>query len=175
MHFFEGRDQFDLVVYFDQSTPSADFLSGRAPLNNPPLKYLHDALYHFNQERPLKWPPSLLRGGLNAWIHLLGEDALKRSRTAHRQKTPTSHPISRKAPANAQARINIQKRRHREYNPLGEDEERKWRDRARSESIVLDSQPRPEESEAESVDGDSIDTWPIDESRRGTRPTVSNI
>lgn len=136
--FFDRRDQFDLVVYYDQSS-SAD----EPALHNPAMQHLNEALYDYNQEKPLKYPPVLLNGGLDAWIDLMGNQSLQLSTTA--QRTRSSRPLTRRPPPiKAASRLEVQRRRHREYNPLDPEEERKWRERARSESIILDSQPSAE-------------------------------
>ena len=143
---FQSRDQFDVVVYYDQSTATDSWRRGRNSAFNPAMKYLQEALYDFNQEKPLLYAPILLRGGLDAWISLLGNQALQVSDTAHR--SGSSKAISRRpAPIVRDSGLEIQKRRHyRDYNPLDPEEERKWRERARSESIVLDSQPSADNS-----------------------------
>lgn len=63
---FERRNEFDLVVYYDQSTASVSYLAGPpAGTSAPHLRFLHDTLYEFNEYKPLKAgrPPALLLGG----------------------------------------------------------------------------------------------------------------
>ena len=139
--FFYRRDEFDLVVYYDQSTISVGSSDPRVKSRNPAMRYLQEALYDYNQEKPLQWAPILLLGGLDAWIDLMGNQALQTSTTAQRIRGPRR--IARRPVASGSSRIDIQKRRRREYNPLKPEEEQKWRERARSESMVLDSQPLP--------------------------------
>lgn len=133
---YQRRNEFDLVVFYDQSTRSSDFMSSQDEPMNPAMRYLHDALYEFNQEKPLQRPPILLVGGLDAWVDLLGPGALETSSTVTPNK-PTSGLMRR--PASSASRS--QKRSRRDYNPIDPEEERKWRERARSESIKLDIQP----------------------------------
>lgn len=142
---FQQRDRFDLVVYYDQSTPKATWTTGRSATFNPEMKYLQETLYDFNQEQPLQFPPILLEGGLDAWISLMGNQALQASDTRRigQPKTISRRPLP---PAHSSGLEIHRRRHHRDYNPLDPEEERKWRERARSESIVLDSQPPPDVS-----------------------------
>jgi ubiquitin carboxyl-terminal hydrolase 8 len=75
---FQARNHCDLVVYYDQSTPDTTYLhsvpsrpSGKA------LQILHAALHEYNYSKPLKQPPLLLAGGLDAWIEIAGPQSLK--------------------------------------------------------------------------------------------------
>lgn len=131
---FSDRNRFDLVVYYDQSTSDDRFLSRPSTDQEFKLRYFYDALYEFNQDKPLQRPPILLMGGIEAWTDLVGDQALARTNTAL-----LSRSSRRRVPAgSASARIHVPKRRLREYNPLDAEEERKWLERARVESIVVD-------------------------------------
>lgn len=135
---FEKRDNFDLVVYYDQSTQSSSYLS--TPVGNSQeqlLKDLCDSLVEFNGDKPLQRPPILLSGGLDAWVDLLGVQALVVSNTSSTQKVKAARPIQRRPPAGANSQLYIRKRRTRDYNPLDADEARDWAEKARSESIAL--------------------------------------
>ncbi|KAF2083699.1 ubiquitin carboxyl-terminal hydrolase 2 [Saccharata proteae CBS 121410] len=148
---FERRSDFDLVVYYDQSTASASYLKkAQRTQSEAMLKYLYDALYEFNDDKPLQRPPILLMGGLDAWEDLVGTSALASSRTAaivsNNQNGRPSRPISRVPPARG-ARFRIQKKRLRDYNPLEPEEEEQWRQRARSERAVSGSAPVEEEED----------------------------
>jgi len=148
---FNSRDRFDLVVYYDQSTQSTRFLGDHL---ETPLKYLYDALYEYNQDKPLQYPPILLKGGLDAWTELVGTGGLVTSNTAAiaRGSAPrATHQISRKPLITRDSRLRVQKKRHRDYNPLDAEEEEKWRERARSESAALDQQPPAELFEHEGM------------------------
>ncbi|KAI5307530.1 ubiquitin-specific protease doa4, partial [Ascosphaera atra] len=82
---FARRNQFDLVVYYDQKTADASFLVGSpADCSRPHLRALHDSLYVFSRDKPLKdgRPPALLAGGLDAWIDYMGPQALTLTKTA---------------------------------------------------------------------------------------------
>ncbi|KAI9712833.1 MAG: ubiquitin-specific protease doa4 [Bogoriella megaspora] len=151
---FAQRDQFDLVVYYDQSSASDEYLrSGGETDADMALKWLHQALVDFNQEKPLQWPPKLLVGGIEAWIDLSGEQALRSSDSAARVRSKkadkSGRPISR-VPIARETSVLVQKRRLRDYNPLNEDEERKWEETARIESVSVDQMPALDEDDEQS-------------------------
>jgi ubiquitin carboxyl-terminal hydrolase 8 len=75
---FKTRAQCDLVVYYDQSTPDTSYLHppSRSP-DGKALRILHAALHDYNYSKPLKQPPLLLGGGLDAWIDIFGLQSLK--------------------------------------------------------------------------------------------------
>lgn len=138
---FDRRDQYDLVVYYDQSTTSVDFRS--KPNRNESevaLQRLFDTLYEFNWEKPLQRPPILLMGGIDAWTGLLGSTSLKTSTTAAAYATGHAKPsraIRRVPVASNAARLNLQRRRFRDYAPMDAEEERKWLEEARRERPML--------------------------------------
>ncbi|KAF2804718.1 cysteine proteinase [Mytilinidion resinicola] len=139
---FERRNEYDLVVYYDESTASTAFLS-RPPRNDQEvaLKRLFDTLYEFNSDKPLQRPPILLIGGIHAWTDLLGSTALKTSNTAAlvaSGHTKPSRAIRRVPMARNGARPNIQRRR--DYAPMDPEEERKLLEEARRDRPALERQ-----------------------------------
>lgn len=161
---FELRNEFDLVVYYDQQTSSTEYLSG-APNNSgaPSLRALHDTLYEFNAYKPLQRPPAVLLGGLDAWVDLVGRQALQVSSTAalvgstrDRILTPKpGRPIGRVPMASSNSSLEVRKRRLREYYPLDADEEKTWRERARKEEVeASEYQEAQSDGEAESAQTD---------------------
>ena len=152
---FMNRGQFDLVVYFDAQTQSASYLTRPTNDAEAKLKYLHEALLDFNLDKPLQNPPILLIGGLDAWVNLVGAQALMTSNTA--AKVKQGRPQRRPAISSGGSQLRNVKRRLRDYNPLDDEEEQRWRERARAESVVLQAPPvltdengEPMESPAES-------------------------
>ena len=129
---FQNRDQYDLVVYHDANTRSETFLSNPAGESETYLKYLHEALYDFNQEKRLKRAPIILIGGIDAWVDLMGNQALLATNTHARTKN--GRPLQRR-PALRDGQMRVSKRGLRDYNPLDAEEEQKWRLRAQSESM----------------------------------------
>lgn len=161
---FFDRSNFDLVVYYDQATASDRFLNCPSTEREWTLRHLYDALYNYSQDKPLQRPPILLEGGIEAWTELVGDQALARSSTASKAKS--SRPIRRVPVASNFSRLHVQKKR-REYNPLDADEERKWLERARVESVVVDQKPPlDEEDESQQVEDASPFYSNIDEFNR---------
>lgn len=67
LEFFERRNEFDYVVYYDQHTSSESFLAGPPNRSTPfAMRALHDTMHEFNYYRPLRRPPLMLKGGLDA-------------------------------------------------------------------------------------------------------------
>ena len=161
---FKQRDEYDLVVYYDASTSNNHFLEG--PLNistAPALRALHECLYTFSHYKKLRRPPVVLLGGLDAWIDLVGPQALQTSRTAaqmglarsRRPHTLAIRPANRITPRTTNSSREVQRRRLREFNPLNADEERVWREKARQEEV------EPAEYQAQSDgDTDSVSSQP---------------
>lgn len=141
---FERRDEFDLVVYYDQKTLTDRFLSGAPSATNGfALRALYDTLYEFNAYKPLRRPPALLVGGLDAWAELVGYRELQTSNTADpigstRNRAPTpkpGRPIGRVPMASSNSSFEVRKRRLREYQPLDAEEDKSWRETARQEEV----------------------------------------
>jgi len=143
---FYHRDQYDFVVYYDSSTASEASFLERRPIdeNQTKMKYLHEALLDFNQEKPLLRPPILLQGGITAWSDMIGPQALLSSRTASMQPK-AGRPLQRRPPANvihgSASELRVGKRSRRDFTPMDPEEERQWRERARAESVVLQHPP----------------------------------
>ncbi|KAL2003671.1 hypothetical protein VTN02DRAFT_2821 [Thermoascus thermophilus] len=144
---FERRNEFDIVVYYDQSTASVSYLAG-SPVGTsaPHLRALYDTLYEFNAYKPLKdgRPPALLIGGLDAWIDLVGQQSLATSSTAAvmgtiQTKKPVrgpGRPLGRvPTVASANSSLEVRKRRLREYKPLNSEELTAWMERSKNEEI----------------------------------------
>ncbi|KAJ5129686.1 uncharacterized protein N7515_005725 [Penicillium bovifimosum] len=165
---FEKRNEYDLVVYYDQSTASVSYLAG-SPVGTsaPHLRALHDTLYEFNAYKPLKAgrPPALLLGGLDAWIDLLGQQSLATSSTAAAMSSLQARkPVARpgrplgRVPtmASANSSLEIRKRRLREFTPLNSKELSEWMEKSKTEEIdprtYTEEEPlseEPEETEPE--------------------------
>ncbi|KAK5123584.1 hypothetical protein LTR85_002622 [Meristemomyces frigidus] len=138
---FYQRDKFDLVVYYDNDTQDVyPFRDSR----HAGLRYLHEALWDFNQEKRLQRPPILLRQGIAGWTDLVGEQALLTTNTLAKVKAGRQN-IQRRPLATASisggSQLRVPKRRLRNYEQLDADEEQSWRERARAESVVLPQTP----------------------------------
>jgi ubiquitin carboxyl-terminal hydrolase 8 len=151
---FDNRHLFDLVVYYDMDMQSDRYLSSPTNDRETKLKYLHEALHDFNQEKPLRQPPMLLIGGIDAWIDLVGQQALATSTTLARAKV--GRPISRRPMATSGgSQLRLPKRRVQDFAPLDQDEEQAWLARARQESVNVPQQSLPEEGEDEEDQDDA--------------------
>lgn len=149
---FNRRDVFDLVVCYDYRTQTSAFLTKPdRNMEEEALRRLFDALSELNVAKTLNRSPLLLTGGIEAWTNLLGDAALRTSDTAATKAAKSLQPRRRPVPApSAAATLAMEKRRRREYNPLEPEEERKWLESARKESVYIDSLP---------VDGESADSF----------------
>ncbi|KAF1997313.1 cysteine proteinase [Amniculicola lignicola CBS 123094] len=140
--YFDKRNEFDLVVYYDECTKTSSFLTKyNRNEKETALKRLYDTLYEFNLEKPLKRPPIFLMGGLDAWADLVGTQALKMSTTAAlvaSGQTRPARPIKRVPAASHNSRINMQKRRVRSYTTMDAEEEQRWREEARRGRTVFE-------------------------------------
>ncbi|KAI4259100.1 MAG: hypothetical protein LQ352_000894 [Teloschistes flavicans] len=144
LELFERRNEFDYVVYYDQQTMSDTFLTG--PPNRSTsfaMRALHDTMHEFNYYKPLRRPPLMLKGGLDAWTDLIGINGLAQSKTAvligsTRSRGPAAklgRPIGRVRMASHNSSLEVRKRRLREHTPLNADEEQSWLERARNEEV----------------------------------------
>lgn len=62
---FEQRDMFDLVVLYDQNSPSATHM-------NLPIRYLKNAIHELEFAKYLPCMPMMLAGGFDAWVADIG-------------------------------------------------------------------------------------------------------
>ncbi|EXJ69355.1 uncharacterized protein A1O5_07391 [Cladophialophora psammophila CBS 110553] len=142
---FSRRDEFDLVVYYDQYTSDVSYLKGPPTMTRAPaLRALYDTLYEFNDTKPLKdgRPPALLSGGLDAWVDYMGVQSLARSRTAatlgitRQRPAGPGRPIARQRMVSANSRYEVRNRRLRDHKFLDESEQEAWRQQALQEEVT---------------------------------------
>lgn len=151
---FERRNEFDLVVYYDESTKTNSFLNRYNPTERErPLKQLYDTLHQYNYDKPLQRPPIFLMGGIDAWADLVGPQALKMTTTAAlvaSGQTRTRPPKRAPYPT----RLLTQNRKtsaRRDYTPMDSEEQQKWMEEARRGRAVMEHAPQEEdEQEGES-------------------------
>ncbi|KAK7185756.1 hypothetical protein DPSP01_004339 [Paraphaeosphaeria sporulosa] len=151
---FERRHEFDLVVYYDESTKTNSFLNKYNPNERErPLKQMYETLHEFNHDKPLQRPPIFLMGGIDAWAELVGTQALKMTSTAALVASgqTRTHPV-RRAPR--PTRILTQSRKtsgRRDYTPMDLDEQNRLLEEARRGRAVVEQPPQEEdEDDAES-------------------------
>ncbi|EHA52646.1 ubiquitin carboxyl-terminal hydrolase 2 [Pyricularia oryzae 70-15] len=78
---FSRRSEYDLVVFYNQDSQEINWRGG-TPAENA-LFGLYNALRHFDYDLTGDSKPAkLLKGGLDAWVELVGENALERSETS---------------------------------------------------------------------------------------------
>ncbi|KAF4125536.1 ubiquitin carboxyl-terminal hydrolase 8 [Geosmithia morbida] len=117
---FEKRNDYDLVVMYDQDSEEIP----RFPRSQDDLAIssLHRALLHLNYGRELKQPPRLLRGGIDAWVDLMGPGSLQ----------ATSAATSRTAQLRRSAAVGRRKSKYR-VTPMKVDDIRAWQETVRND------------------------------------------
>ncbi|KAK5205217.1 ubiquitin-specific protease doa4 [Exophiala xenobiotica] len=159
---FSRRNDFDIVVYYDQDTSDISYLRGPPSMTRAPaLRALYDTLYEFNDTKPLKdgRPPALLAGGLDAWIDYMGAHSLARSKTAatlgttqrRRAVGSPGRPVARQRLVSANSRYEVRNRRLRDHKFLDESEQEAWRQQAQQEEVTPTEKPETSSDEEYSV------------------------
>lgn len=147
---FERRHEFDLVVYYDESTKTNSFLNKYNPNERErPLKQLYETLHDFNHEKPLQRPPIFLMGGIDAWADLVGTQALKMTSTAALVASgqTKTRPV-RRAPH--PTRLLTQSRKtsgRRDYTPMDVEEQNRLLEEARRGRAFVEPPPAEEDEE----------------------------
>jgi len=132
---FEKRDEFDLVVCYDQSSYSSEARTHGQ--KSVALEHFANAVYDYGYDKATKRIPIFLIGGLEAWVDLMGVNALATSSTASYLPKPsvglntTSHRGIR----------DTQRVRRRTYEsrPLTKEEENKWNETLKDEQVPTPS------------------------------------
>ncbi|KAL9112096.1 MAG: hypothetical protein Q9227_003473 [Pyrenula ochraceoflavens] len=157
---FSRRDQFDVIVYYDEGTSSTDFL--RLPpqsSKNIALRALYDTLVEFSDRKPLKdgRPPALLTGGIQGWVDMIGPHSLAQSKTAG-----VIGSTKRRAAAKAQRQSSLQLRRQRmqSLRPLDRDEAQAWLKKAREDEIDSREFQEEEEETDEPIEVETVEGQP---------------
>ncbi|QUC22919.1 uncharacterized protein UV8b_07160 [Ustilaginoidea virens] len=130
---FEKRDAYDLVVFYDQS--SEHIPQTHRNSDEEVVVSLHRALVLLDYGRDLKNSPKLLRGGLDAWVDLMGSRSL--------QSTPSAQ--SRGSPA--KARHGLIRRKGSKYivTPLQSEEDVKAWQKTLDKDAARPAFPRTED------------------------------
>ncbi|KAF3933692.1 hypothetical protein ABW19_dt0201868 [Dactylella cylindrospora] len=96
---FINRHQYDLVVYHDQATTSLHGYDQNTDRQaQKALKILVQAIYEFSYQKPLRNPPKLLVGGIDAWTEYNGPTSLV--------QTPASQKVAGLARMGAKTATN---------------------------------------------------------------------
>jgi ubiquitin carboxyl-terminal hydrolase 8 len=147
---FDRRHEYDVIVYYDDSTRNAGFLTKHERNDTESaLKCLYDTLHEFNIDKPLKRPPVFLKGGLDAWVDIVGPQALKMSTTSALVAggQTRARAIRRSPAASHVAKANLQRRSRREYVPMDAEEEQQWLEEARKGRAVIEQPDTGEDHE----------------------------
>jgi ubiquitin carboxyl-terminal hydrolase 8 len=143
---YDQKHDFDLVVYYDQSSTTVD-VAHSSPPNSSYLKHFSKIIYDHAYDHQLKRRPMLLVGGLDAWVDLVGPGALQSSKAGNPSTNRNSkhgRPLGRVS----LARASHVKRRDTRSRTLSEAEEAQW-DAALSNQV--------DEADVESADGTVLD------------------
>ena len=84
---FERRNKYDLVVFYDEN--SAEIPSRPSTEEESVIVSLHRALVQFNYGKELKTSPKILKGGLAAWVDLMGPGSLQSTIDSTSKPTPS--------------------------------------------------------------------------------------
>ncbi|KAH8601453.1 hypothetical protein B0O99DRAFT_484873, partial [Bisporella sp. PMI_857] len=80
---YHQRDQYDLIVFYDQSSVSLTSPKSASQSGGTYLQNFVKAIYEFGYEKQSKLPPKLLYGGLEAWTDIMGASSLRSSNTSN--------------------------------------------------------------------------------------------
>lgn len=163
---FARRNEFDLVVYYDQNTSDIGYLRGSPTMTRAPhLRAFFDTLYEFNEYKPLKdgRPPALLKGGLDAWVDLMGPQSLATSKTAamlgttrQRPSSYAGRPLGRQRLVSTNSRFEIRDRRLRNQQFLNEAEQQAWRQQAEQEQVTTTEDAHVSDNEYVEEDSEPV-------------------
>ncbi|KFY99508.1 hypothetical protein V498_00706 [Pseudogymnoascus sp. VKM F-4517 (FW-2822)] len=119
---FRKRQNYDFVVYYDQSSSSNLYADETSNVEEIPLRDFSKAIFEYDYNKKLKCPPKLLVGGLDSWVQLMGPGALATSTTLQAVTPPIPHHDS---PMRATSTpLSLEKQY--QSRPLTQDEESKW-------------------------------------------------
>jgi ubiquitin carboxyl-terminal hydrolase 8 len=142
---YNKRHEFDLVVFYDQSSSSLGSSSASGDISGGTLQQFAIAVYEYGYEKRLKRPPMLLIGGLDAWVDLLGPNSLQLSSagtkaTANGLKTgqKVARPLGRVAMSRT-PRTAPPVPRRLESRPLTKDEETTWSEAVNGDKAMVSS------------------------------------
>ena len=141
---FANRHNYDLIVYYDNSTTSDSFLTDRTGDEHAiTLQRLHQAICDFSYEKKKpKRSPVLLAGGLKAWIDMFGTSSLVLGES--QQMSPPPYFIPPFGERNNQG--VLRKKKDFTHNPsVDSDAEKAWLQKLQKErepltiSVPMDS------------------------------------
>ncbi|EGX43880.1 hypothetical protein AOL_s00210g327 [Orbilia oligospora ATCC 24927] len=152
---FKKRDQYDFVVYHDQSSSALTTYQRGADKQLPQraLKVLFQAIYELAYDKRLKNPPKLLVGGIHAWSEFNGPTSLvQTTQSTHKStlvragaKTSTTSQSSIAARRKDKNRITLlgqvlpdgKRSELSDAQPINQEEEAEWIARLRRENTTI--------------------------------------
>jgi ubiquitin carboxyl-terminal hydrolase 8 len=151
---YDQRNEFDLVVFYDQSSDSLKSSNSGDSETQSTLNNFVAAVFEYGYDKRTKRCPKLLSGGVDAWVDFLGPNSLKTSLNgatldAARNGLKPGRPLSRTSMARAR-NLPIKRRRTYSSRPLTKEEEHKW-DSALKEESAIRSPTTPNSSQTEDL------------------------
>lgn len=146
---YEQRHEYDLVVFYDQSSTS---LKG----TDRAVVQFSKAIYDYEYDQPLKRRPMMLIGGLDAWTDVLGPNCLQASISRTSSPAPDGfgkpgRPLGRFPAARKPAGPQLRRKKTYSSRPLSKEEENKWDELLRKDSVSFSKTIKEEEEAAELV------------------------
>jgi ubiquitin carboxyl-terminal hydrolase 8 len=139
---YSKRHEFDLVVFYDQSSTSFESSIPSGDISYNALHNFSATVYDYGYDKRLKRRPMLLVGGLDAWVDLLGQNSLQISSlgtqssvTALGTSIRPTRPLGRVA-VNSGSRIPPPVPKRVESRPFTKDEETKWDEVLRNDEAI---------------------------------------
>jgi ubiquitin carboxyl-terminal hydrolase 8 len=129
---YDQRHEFDLIVFYDQSSDSLNPSNLGAGETESTLKDFVSAIFNYGYDKRVKRHPKLLSGGLDAWVDILGSNSLKSSLDGASMDRPSRNslkpgrPLSRQSMGHSSRNIPVKRRRTYSSRPLSKEEEKKW-------------------------------------------------
>jgi len=180
---YEQRHEFDLIVFYDQSSSSINQTHQIHESSNH-LQYFAEAIFDYGYSKRPKQRPMLLLGGLDAWVDLMGPGSLQTSSTGilsstgiRRKPLKPARPLGRVPMARKDQALA---RKPQESRPLSREEENQWAETLREDTHVKN--PGAENSESDEFSyvrttEDFFRRYPelpsVQESMVSTRPSTS--
>jgi ubiquitin carboxyl-terminal hydrolase 8 len=146
---YDKRHEFDLVVFYDQSSSALEIGTTGHSQGNKYLEQFSKAVYDYGYEKQLRQRPLLLRGGLDAWVDLMGPGSLKSSTPSSGGMLKPSRPVGRMS-ITRDFRGNSLRgaRQSRPFSrPFSKEEETKWDEAIKGEADNKDKLDDPDSEE----------------------------
>ncbi|KUJ12556.1 uncharacterized protein LY89DRAFT_623741, partial [Mollisia scopiformis] len=133
---FDQRHEFDMLVFYDQSSTSFKNLGSRTEKDNI-LRDFAAAVYDYGYDKRLKRRPVLLAGGLDSWVDLLGPNSLATLSAGSHDATSAPMIISPRSQGARSQALNLSKRRIRPARVQSNEEQKRWDQILKEESNIL--------------------------------------